>query len=173
MEVWKAIEGYEGKYSISNYGRVRNDKSGRVSYGRDTGHGYRKVTFYSDNTAVGTQYVHRLVARAFLPCGGVMAEVNHKDGNRSNNCADNLEWVTSSGNTEHAVESGSLVPWNNARKPIIAIDLATGERTYFKSISIAERHFDSRHICQVLKGKRRQVKGHTFVYAKGGDADAV
>lgn len=173
MEIWAAIKGREGKYSVSSLGRIRNERTGKVSYGRETGHGYKKVTFWENNTNCGTAYIHRLVADAFLvkPIG--CTEVNHKDGNRANNCLDNLEWVTSSGNTDHAVDTGALAPWNHPRKAIIATEIETGEELYFKSISIAERYFGSRHICQVLKGKRRQVKGYTFRYANGGDANVA
>ena len=173
MEVWKSIKGYERKYSISNLGRVRNEKTGRVSFGRDAGHGYKKITFWENNKPNGTAYVHRLVASAFLeqPCG--CTEVNHKDGNRGSNCVDNLEWVTSSGNTEHAVSTGALSPWNHPRKPIVATSIETGESIYFKSLSIAERELGTRHINQVLSGKRNQAKGYTFRYANGGDANAV
>lgn len=164
MEVWKKIRGYE--YSVSDKGNVRNDKTGYVSAGRETGNGYRKITFYKDNKVIGRAYVHRLVAGAFLPKNREDTEVNHKDGNRANNCVSNLEWVTSSGNTEHAVSTGALVPWGNARKPIIATDIETGTQRYFESISKAEIYFGTRHINLVINGKRKQAKGQTFAYAR-------
>jgi hypothetical protein len=173
MEIWKDIKGFEGEYSISSYGRVRNEKTGRVTYGRECGNGYKKVSFWRGNKEVSRTYVHRLVANAFLPKGAEHTEVNHKDGNRANNHISNLEWVSSSGNTEHAVVTGALLPWGNARKPIIATDLETGAETYFVSISKAEVFYGTRHIDLVLKGKRKSAKGHTFRYAEGGGADVV
>lgn len=173
MEAWKAIKGYEGEYSVSNYGRIRNDRSGRITVGRDSGIGYKKIAFWRGNKPVGQAYVHRLVAGAFLSKGADDTEVNHKDGNRANNHVDNLEWVTSSGNTEHAVVTGALLPWGKARKPIVATNIETGESRYFDSISKAEIYYGTRHIDSVLSGKRQTAKGHTFRYANGGDANAV
>lgn len=173
MEVWKPINGYEGKYSVSSFGNVRNDKTGHITPGRKTGHGYRKVTFYDHNKAIDTAYVHRLVAGAFLKKMPGETEVNHIDGNRWNNNISNLEWVSSSGNTEHAIDNGLLTPWNNPRKPIIATNIETGEEKYFKSMSIAEREIGTRHINLVIRGARSQAKGYTFRYADGGDANVV
>lgn len=167
MEVWEKVKGYD--YSVSNKGNVRNEATGYVSAGRKAGNGYRKVTFYKNNAIVGRAYVHRLVANAFLPKGKTDTEVNHIDGNRENNCIENLEWVTSSGNTEHAVVTGALHPWGKTRKPIISTDIETGKQRYFDSISKAEVFFGTRHINQVLSGKRKQTKGQSFSYA-GGDA---
>lgn len=171
MEVWKKIQGYG--YSVSNKGNVRNETTGYVTTGRKTGNGYRKITFYRGNAIIGRAYVHRLVAQAFLQKSDEETEVNHKDGNRANNCVDNLEWVTSSGNTEHAVITGALHPWGKIRKPIIATNISTGEMIYFKSISEAERVIGTRHINKVINGIRKQAKGYTFRYAKGGDVNVA
>lgn len=170
MEIWKKVQGHD--YSVSDKGNVRNDKTGYVSAGRKTGNGYRKISFYKNNVEVGRAYVHRLVAMAFIPKRKHETEVNHIDGNTENNCASNLEWVTSSGNTEHAVSTGLLKPWGKKRKPIVATDLKTGEQRCFDSISKAEVFFGTRHIDSVLSGKRKQAKGQTFAYA-GGDANVT
>lgn len=173
MEIWKPINGFEGEYSISNYGRIRNDRSGRISIGHECGIGYKKFNFWRGNEEIAKAYVHRLVADAFLEKRPDDTEVNHKDGNRANNRVDNLEWVSSSGNTEHAVVTGALLPWGRARKPIIATNIETGEEKYFVSISKAEIYYGTRHIDKVLNGKRNQTKGHTFRYATGGDANVI
>ena len=173
MEVWKPIRGFESEYSISTHGRVRNDRSGKISSGHECGIGYKKFGFWRGNKEICKEYVHRLVAEAFLEKGCGHTEVNHKDGNRANNHIDNLEWVSSSGNTEHAVATGALKPWGNARKPVVATNVETGEQMYFVSISKAEIYFGTRHIDQVLSGKRQTAKGHTFRYANGGDADVA
>lgn len=171
MEYWKRIHGYD--YSVSNEGNVRNETTGRISAGRKSGNGYRKVSFYKNNEIVGTEYVHRLVASAFLQKGKEETEVNHIDGNKENNRIENLEWVTSSGNTEHAVATGAFLPWGKARKPIFATNIENGESLFFKSIGEAERVIGTRHISHVLNGTRRHAKGYTFRYAQGGDANAA
>ena len=172
MERWKPINDWEDKYAVSDTGKVKNIISGKMLPQYDNGVGYKKVHLWRDGVGEKKSYVHRLVAEAFIPCAGGRNEVNHKDGNRSNNAIDNLEWVTSSENTKHAVYRGALCAWGNKAKPIEARSLETGERIRFATISEAERALGSRHITDVLKGKRNQCKGYVFRYLEGGDACA-
>lgn len=109
-EVWKPIEGYEGLYEVSNYGNVR-----RVfRYGRPyispckckvTKDGYYESTLVKENKPKSIR-THRLVAKAFCENPENKLEVNHIDGNKLNNHADNLEWCTSSENQKHAYRLG-------------------------------------------------------------------
>lgn len=172
MEIWKQITGWEEKYAISDTGKVKNLISGRLVLQHDNGVGYKRVLLWRDGVGGEKAYVHRLVADAFLPGRGNRTEVNHIDGVRSNNVATNLEWVTSSENTKHAIYRGALCAWGNRAKPIEAHCLKTGETIRFATISEAERAIGSRHITDVLKGKRNQCKGYTFRYIEGGDAYA-
>ena len=102
-EEWKDIEGFEGIYQVSNYGRVKSLflVNGWGKFGRETilspydnGNGYLVVNFRKNGKRC-PQYVHRLVARAF--CRRKSPEdnvVNHIDHNRKNNNSTNLEWCT-------------------------------------------------------------------------------
>ena len=106
-EIWKTIDGYGGRYSISNYGRLFSNgtNGGRVGIIKtaDNGKGYQYANL-SWNGKTNSVRIHRLVAEAF--CEGKTEErnhVNHIDGNPSNNRADNLEWVTRSENMLHSV----------------------------------------------------------------------
>lgn len=171
MEIWKAVKGYEGLYLISDKGRVKNAITGKILSPQNNSMGYFRVELWSGRRGK-RKYVHRMVAEAFLPNPHSKAEVNHKDFNPSNNNAENLEWVTSSENTRHAVYKGSLNAWGNKAKPIEATNIETGETVRFPTISEAEKAIGSRHINLVLKGKRKQCKGYTFKYIKGGDANA-
>ena len=104
-EYWKPVPDGFGMYDVSSLGRIRSRKSGRIRKGfYDNGWGYNR-TVLSVNGAVVTAYVHRLVATAFC-VDGAGAEVNHRDGDKANNAASNLEWVTRSGNMKHAFASG-------------------------------------------------------------------
>lgn len=172
MERWEPINGWEDKYAVSDAGRVKNIISGKDLPQHDNGVGYKKVQLWMDGFGGRKEYVHRLVANAFLPHRSDRAEVNHKDGNPGNNTVGNLEWVTSSENTKHAVYSGALWAWGNKAKPIEATNLMTGEKIKFATISEAERAIGSRHIVDVLKGRRKQCKGYAFQYIEGGDACA-
>ncbi len=110
MEIWKDIADYEGLYQVSNYGNVR-----RISrYGRKwvrnckckkTRDGYFESTLVKNSKPKSIR-THRLVAIAFCENPHNKKEVNHIDGNKRNNRADNLEWVTSSENQKHAYKLG-------------------------------------------------------------------
>lgn len=98
MEIWKDIAGYEGLYQVSNLGNVLS--LNYLGHGKKqllkqtmTTNGYKKVILWKNG--VGKNYrVNRLVAAAFIPNPDNLPIVNHKDWNRLNNCADNLEWCT-------------------------------------------------------------------------------
>ena len=113
FEEWLPIPGYEGWYSVSNYGRIRRDKSFGITWAgrilRQSRRGdYLKVTLckYPIKTQVS---IHTMVARAFLgPCPEGH-EVNHKNGIKSDNRDSNLEYVTPSQNSVHAYELGLSV----------------------------------------------------------------
>ena len=104
-EIWKDISGYESYYQISNLGRVKslcrkvNCRNGtrivneRIMKLKDLPLGYKQVGL-SKNYSVTRFLVHRLVAEAFISNPNNFPCINHKDGNPSNNCVDNLEWCT-------------------------------------------------------------------------------
>ena len=100
-EIWVDIKNYEGKYRISNLGRVK-------SLERQVSHdGITWIQPERIMCGVGKKFsVHRLVAQHFLPDWNPGLEVNHIDGNRDNNRADNLEMCTHQRNMEHAIAGG-------------------------------------------------------------------
>ena len=101
-EEWKEIEGCEGRYYISNYGRVLSTvySKPRILKTIINKGGYECVRFYIDGKVV-TYYVHRLVANAFLENEENLPQVNHKDECKHNNCVDNLEWCTAKNNCNY------------------------------------------------------------------------
>lgn len=92
-------------YDISSDGQVTNVKSGRVLKPDPNRTGYLRVTL-SKEGKVKRFFVHRLVAMNYIPNPNNYLEVNHKDGCKTNNHKDNLEWCTSSQNKRHAVGAG-------------------------------------------------------------------
>jgi len=143
MEIWKDIKGYKGHYQISNKGRLKS--LDRIGIGDGSGHGSgsgpRKLrgSIMKQTMNVGgymsihlslkgrrQQFlVHRLVASTFIrnrknkPC------VNHLDGIKHNNVSTNLNWVTHSENTRHAIRTGLKVA---KCKPIAKYCMYTGEK---------------------------------------------
>lgn len=85
------------KYFISENGEVLNSKTGRFLKNQDNGKGYRKITLTINGKPYQT-YVHSLVALTYCPLQKGKKQVNHIDGNKSNNHFSNLEWVNNSEN---------------------------------------------------------------------------
>lgn len=112
MEIWKDIKGFEGVYQVSNTGKVRRliFKNNRVVKDKvremkptDNGNGYLIVSLQNCNKRKN-YYVHRLVAEAFCNKSNNSSVVNHKDYNKYNNTAENLEWCTQKLNVIYSSE---------------------------------------------------------------------
>jgi hypothetical protein len=117
MNDWRNIKGYEGHYQVSSAGQVRSLKrGGRLMSPAVSRTGYHQVNLYLEGR-VKHFYVHRLVAAAFIRPIPDGMEVNHKDGDKSNNDVKNLEIVTSEENLRHARETG-LMPSGGERSPV-------------------------------------------------------
>ena len=114
MEIWKDIKGYEGRYQASEAGEIKSlfwvTAHGRKKQGRTLKQdmdkkGYRRVNLFKDNNHK-LYLVSRLVAETFIPNHENKPEVNHIDGNPSNNRVNNLEWSTRQENIDHAIITG-------------------------------------------------------------------
>lgn len=114
MEIWKDIEGYNGKYQISNRGEVKSFSkwsNGKILKGGKTKGSpqYRYVALVNGSRReIKHYYIHKLVAEAFIENPRGLTEVNHIDGNALNNCAENLEWCTHKENMLNAMVRGAL-----------------------------------------------------------------
>ena len=104
-EIWKDIQDYEGTYQVSNFGNIKGCNGLRKL---DNSNGYSKLTLHL-NSKKHKFYAHRLVAIHFIPNPNNLPQVNHKDGNKENNCKDNLEWCTDSENKLHAYKESLMV----------------------------------------------------------------
>ena len=141
-EDWKDVVGFEGKYEVSNLGRIRSlphetlivrnfgtpyylSKLGRIINPQPRRHGYLSVWLYGNggnNGRTGKQYsVHRIVAEAFCPNPNGCEEVNHINEDKSDNRACNLEWCTHKENSNHGTRGQRIGEWhrkNNAKKRV-------------------------------------------------------
>ena len=104
-EIWKPTH-VTDKYSVSNLGRCRNNRTGYILKSWDDGKGYKRIAIYPSGK-IKYYFVHRLVAEAFCLKQENQTEVDHIDGNRSNNVAENLRWVTRSENQLYVSQRGT------------------------------------------------------------------
>ena len=107
-EKWIEVQGYDGRYEVSNLGNFRNFEGRRlaIDYMKN---GYGKVYFYK-NKKRNMYYAHRVVAEHFVPNPEGKPEVNHDNSIRHDNRATNLKWSTSKENTQHAIKHGLRHP---------------------------------------------------------------
>lgn len=133
------IDNSETNYSVSDNGEVRNDKTNKILSSRIQ-QGYKHVTLTINKKAKSCR-VHRLVASAFIPNIENKPYVNHKDGIRSNNNVNNLEWVTPVENVQHAVRTGLMLP-SRGRK-VVQYSLEGKKIQEYVSIMEASRQTNS------------------------------
>ena len=106
QEVWKPVPGYEGLYEVSDQGRVKNAQERILSPNRQT-NDYLSVHLYKHGKHTRSpKTIHKLVATVFLTKPEGATEVNHKNFNKQDNRAENLEWTTSRQNVWHTIAAG-------------------------------------------------------------------
>lgn len=186
QEVWRQIKGYEGAYEISSLGRVKSLKSDKplIMKPKVESNGYLRISLYNNKKGHSVS-VHKLVAEAFLGRRPDGMQVNHIDGDKTNNKVDNLEYCTCSENIKHAYDAGlkekcrehgsSMFKMNEGKlkayrnrisKAVVSICEATGEEREHKSVNAAARETlsDIANVSRVLKGDYRQTNGYRFKY---------
>lgn len=177
MEEWRDVKGYEGLYQVSNYGKVRcimfrnniiEKKQIKLLKPQINKQGRVYISLYKNGHRKNC-IVHRLVAGAFLDNPQGLPEVNHIDGNPSNNFVKNLEWCTKKYNAQHAYDNnltGLKARNESKKKPVIRSD-----GKIYESIRGCAREMGvtQRAINDVLQGRHyaHRVKGYSFDYYEG------
>lgn len=164
MEIWKNIEFFE-QYSVSSFGNVRNNITGKILKPRKHTNGYVRVILCK-NKKHYDYYIHRLVAQAFIPNPNNLPEVNHIDENKSNNFVENLEWcdriyqVHYGTCKERMIETQRIS--SKQSKPIRCIE--TG--IIYISLHHAERETGISYtsICHALNGRQNTAGGYHWEY---------
>lgn len=163
-EIWKAVVGYEGKYEVSNLGRVASlsyDRTGERKILTPNAHpikGHYRIVLYDFNGKRHTHQAHRLVAEAFIPNPDNLPMINHKDEDPTNNRVNNLEWCDAKYNNAYGTRMKKV------SMPIIAT-FSDGTEMYFESMTSASRYFGASKascISECVSGKYKTAYGCRF-----------
>lgn len=162
-EVWKDIEGFEGVYMVSSYGRVKSlprplyngkgvfESKERIFKVAVSGKGYNEVTLSKNKGC--THKVHRLVCVAFIPNLEGKGEVNHIDGDKLNNRVTNLEWATRSENTQHAYtvlgRGGGFKRGGGNSNSVLTPEAVMDIRENYKPYKTPFRAFAEKYSCSI------------------------
>ena len=175
QEIWKDIKGYEGLYQVSNLGRVKSleryvnhsGNSKRIVYEKILkpvidNTKYYVVSLWKNNIHKRV-HIHRLVIETFILNIENKSFVNHIDGNKLNNCIDNLEWCTPQENNIHAYTIGL----NPSKRKVNQYDLDGNLIKTWNSIKEANNFYKTSHIseCCNNKSSRKMTKGYLWKYA--------
>ena len=182
-EIWEDIPNYEGLYQASNLGRIRSvDRYKEVIIKNQYGE-YKRTKFFKSYVLKQQTYmgykcvqlhingkykwekVHRLVAKAFVPNPENKPQVNHIDGNKSNNCVENLEWCNQSYNTKHAYKNNLIKHYK------IEINQYDLEGNYIKTWESAKEiekklKIKNSQICRCCKNENLTAGGYHWKYYK-------
>lgn len=171
-EVWRPVVGYEGRYEVSDFGRVRSlnyrMRQGRVHLLRPAKNpdGYLNVHLHALDGGKSLK-VHRLVAQAFLQNPEHLPEVNHRNEIKDDNRAVNLEWCARDENMRYGTISKRISEMQS--KPVVAIDLSTGTAAYRFSSAEASRNggFTPSEVSRCCRGARNRKThgGYRWEYA--------
>ena len=172
-DIWKPVVGYEGLYEVSNTGKVRGlERIGKRNHTfpkelkPSLNKRYQEVKLYKKGEK-RTYKVHRLVALAFVPNPEKKPQINHIDGNKYNNHADNLEWCTQAENNRHAIANNLTSPYpmiEATKKEVIQLTLDGEFIKRWGSLTEAssELGLQVSNISHCCKGRIRQTGGYKW-----------
>ena len=155
FEAFVKIDGFEN-YEVSNLGKVRNIKSGRILKPWIIPNGYL-VHQLCENNKKKNLLLHRIIATAFIDNPEKKPQVNHIDENKLNNDLSNLEWCTERENAIHGTRTKRVA--EKLSQKVIQLDLNDNILNVFKSMRQAEREtgIDATSISACCNGKRKSA----------------
>lgn len=170
-EIWKDINGYNGLYQISNFGKVkslnyRKSKKEKELTPKINNDGYLWVQLFG-KPGKNCFLIHRLVASAFIENPNNYPVINHKDENKTNNAVTNLEWCTQRYNVLYSAGKQNRKRKLSRNKKIAQLR-KSGEviKVWDNLVSIKhETGWNDWHIEECCKGNRKTAKGYVWRYA--------
>lgn len=174
VEEWKEVVNTNGRYYVSNFGRVKNmEPRGYIEpcimKQYNDRNGYKRVSITIQGKS-REALVHRLVAGMFIPNPMLYKEINHKDGNKANNHVDNLEWCTRSYNMKHAFAMGLKTNKKGSEschaKKCYEYDMKGNFIKEWGSIVEAATYYNDvvSNVCAACSGKYKTFHGHIWSY---------
>ena len=160
VETFVKIEGFE-KYEVSNLGKVRNIKSGRVLKTSLNNNGYLRL-FLCENNKRKHLYLHRIIATAFIDNPDEKPCVNHIDENKLNNDLSNLEWCTVRENLIHGTRMKRIA--EKHFKKVIQLDSNDNVLNEFESMTQAEKKTGVllKYISRCCNGRSKSAGGYKW-----------
>lgn len=137
--IWKEISGFKGKYEASSCGTIRNTETKNILSGSLTESGYLRVCLKLDGKWKCYK-VHRIIAETFVSNPYNKREINHKNGIKTDNRIENLEWVNHDENMHHAWENGLIQ--NAGRKRKTVVNIINGEKHIYKDTFSAAKELN-------------------------------
>ena len=180
-EVWMDLKGYNGKYQVSNKGRIWSGYRNKILKQKSDKDGYKNLALTTPRGKVKYERVHRLVALMFCHKPEGYNVVHHKNSIKYDNRAENLEWSTVSLNTKHGYHNNPKIKESTTRASLIGADKTRITIDVYKNGEYMGR-FEGKEKCALelglcpktiyngLNKKYGSRKGYKFV--KVGDADA-
>lgn len=178
QEIWRTVKDYP-LYSVSNLGRLKNNKTQKILKGGLDSYGYR-IVILCNNGKRKIKTIHRLIAESFIDNPDNKPQVNHINGVKTDNRVINLEWVTNQENQNHfwrvinsdvnkanrskAHKGKNLLSENPNAKQVIRLE----DGKIYPTIKEAALDIGVRYnkICDVCAGRAKTVKKYHFKYYK-------
>lgn len=187
---WRSVKGYDGRYLVSNTGLIYSNISNKVLKPNKMTNGYLSVELFKKDGKSKRILIHRIVAEAFIDNPESLPIVNHKDEDKTNNSADNLEWCTQKYNANYGnalekkrrnwtfsdvVKNNLLLASKSRQIPVLQFTKSGEFLKRFNSAEEAGRllKINASHIGETCKQIRKSAGGFCWQYERSVDLSVL